>query len=419
MPTRTAAALLAVFCAAATANAQVTDDPAALQADARQMLDLVATNYAYSERIGESWAQHNGDVEASLGDIVTRLDLLSFAEGVLHRLCDHHAITGPSSQASAALVPSFADLWIETDPAGGFVITQVRAHSPAAAADIRPGDRLDAIGGVALGDAIETFWTGSLPRGADCPAYAARVLAAGPRTGSRTLTLLRGDRRFEVELPSLYAQDMSGGEEPLFVEEIAPGIRHIVFHDSLGDSDTIGAIDAAIGAAPAGTRFVIDLRNTPSGGNTSVARALLGYFTSQVQPYQHHSLPAEMRETGVARSWLEEVSPRGPEPASPRRAVVLAGRWTGSMGEGLAVGFDALGQTVAGSPMAGLLGAIYDLELDNTGWIFKLPVERLSHVDGRPREDFQPPVAVDPGYAGAGTGDAALAEAVRRLSDPG
>ena len=40
--------------------------------------------------------------------------------------------------------------------------------------------------------------------------------------------------------------------------------------------------------------------------------------------------------------------------------------------------------------MAGLLGAIYDHRLPNSGLVIKLPTERLYAVDGTPRETFRP-----------------------------
>jgi carboxyl-terminal processing protease len=60
------------------------------------------------------------------------------------------------------------------------------------------------------------------------------------------------------------------------------------------------------------------------------------------------------------------------------------------MGEGLAIGFAALGARVEGTPMAGLLGAIYDHKLPRSGIVVKLPTERLYAVDGTPREKFAP-----------------------------
>jgi hypothetical protein len=49
-------------------------------------------------------------------------------------------------------------------------------------------------------------------------------------------------------------------------------------------------------------------------------------------PYQKHELASEERMTGVRRSWLELVSPRG-EFVYSKPVAVLVNRWTGSMGE--------------------------------------------------------------------------------------
>lgn len=95
------------------------------------------------------------------------------------------------------------------------------------------------------------------------------------------------------------------------------------------------------------------------------------------------------RRTGIARQWVEQVLPRaGRRHRGP--VTVDVGRWTGSMGEGLAIGFDAIGAEVRGTRMAGLLGAVYDHRLTHSGLVLKLPTERLAHLDGIPREAFVP-----------------------------
>ncbi len=142
-------------------------------------------------------------------------------------------------------------------------------------------------------------------------------------------------------------------------------------------------------------RVILDLTDTPSGGNTTVARAILGWFVTKPRFYQVHRLPAEERATGIPRQWVEQVLPRaGKLHRGP--VTVRVGRWTGSMGEGLAIGFAALGARVEGERMAGLLGAIYDHRLERSGQILKLPTERLSAVDGTPRERFVPTKATAP-----------------------
>jgi hypothetical protein len=129
--------------------------------------------------------------------------------------------------------------------------------------------------------------------------------------------------------------------------------------------------------------------DTPSGGNSTVARGILGRFVGELSPYQRHELVAEARRTGVRRHWVEYVAPRSPRIPVP--VVVLVGPWTGSMGEGLAIGFEAAaGAVVVGRPMAKLAGALDELELPYSRIVVRLPTEQLFHVDGTPREAFVP-----------------------------
>ena len=163
----------------------------------------------------------------------------------------------------------------------------------------------------------------------------------------------------------------------------------IRLNNSLGDQGTIAAFDQAMGAIAARVPITIDLTDTPSGGNTSVARAMMGWFVRKPMPYQRHNQPAEERETGIARQWVEEVLPRaGKFHSGP--VTVRVGRWTGSMGEGLAAGFAAIGAQVCGTRMAGLKGAVYDFDLPKTGLRVKFPAERLYTVAGQPRELIEP-----------------------------
>jgi carboxyl-terminal processing protease len=73
-----------------------------------------------------------------------------------------------------------------------------------------------------------------------------------------------------------------------------------------------------------------------------------------------------------------------------RLPIVVVGRWTGSMGEGIAVGFAGLGGEVRGARMAGLKGAVEDLRTGETDLTVKLPTEKLFTASGLPREDFVP-----------------------------
>ncbi len=359
----------------------------AYRQDALALPALIEAKYAYLERLPDGRFPMSPELTAQAEAVHDAASLLRYAESALTILADHHAITGSSFPDSWAVVPSYADLWIE--PARrNWVITDVRDDSPAAAAGVRSGDRLLAIDDQSVDDAVALFWSkvGLAPQG-ERAAFAARVLAAGRRDRPRNLMIESADGvRRRLTLPNLYTAQR---DLTLVRSRHIGDALEIRIDDALGDQATIAAFDAAMMTARPGQTLVLDLTETPSGGNTVVARAIMGWFVDAPSAYQIHSLPAEARETGIERRWIEQVLPR-PGKRHNGPVVVRVGRWTGSMGEGLAIGLHAQGARVAGRPMAGLLGAVYDLRLPNSGLVIKIPVERLYAVDGTPREQFKP-----------------------------
>jgi carboxyl-terminal processing protease len=115
----------------------------------------------------------------------------------------------------------------------------------------------------------------------------------------------------------------------------------------------------------------------------------MGRLVDQMLPYQRHELVSEFRSSGIRRVWDEYVAPRGSPFLKP--IVVLVGRWTGSMGEGLAIGLNATrGAVVLGQPMAHLLGANGEALLPHSKIVVRVPTEKLFHIDGTPREAIVP-----------------------------
>lgn len=363
-------------------------------ADARSLEALVNSKYAYLDRFPGSRMPMTAKIRAEADKVSSGRELVRYSERALALLADHHAITGASMKDSWAVFPSYGDLWVERRD-GYYWITAVRAGSPAANAGVRAGEVLVAIDGQSTGAAVAAYWADlGASGGGERDDYAARVLAAGKRDRPRLLTVGHPlARPRQLSLPNLYFLTLA--DRPVLqASEVGPNLV-LRFFDSLGHDATIAAFDLAMAKAKPGQRVILDLTDTPSGGNTTVARAMLGWFVGKPTFYQVHSLPAEERETGIARQWAEQVLPRvGKYHRGP--VTVRVGRWTGSMGEGLAIGFDALGARVEGDRMAGLLGAIYDHRLARSGQVVKLPTERLYAVGGLPREHFRPRVAPDP-----------------------
>jgi carboxyl-terminal processing protease len=371
------------------------------QSDYQQDFDVaineIAANYAYFDTKATHWSDVSSLYATDLRGVKSRDEFVALLEKVVDEIYDPHAQLNTNLPRSFRLVPSGTDLWAEWQ-GGNAIITQVRDRSDAQRAGIRSGEIVISIDGVPIADAVEARLGRSYAHQVVAARnWALRSVLAGRHKSGRLLELRVGATTRKVQLP---AEDQPhGGGVPLEASEIRPGIGYVRFNDSIGDDATVAAFDHALTQLRQTRGLIVDLRDTASGGNTSVARAILGRFVRQDLAYQKHVLPSEERETGVRRSWLELVSSRG-EFIYSQPVVVLVNRWTGSMGEGLAIGFDATGVgTVVGTPMARLVGATTHFTLPHTGIGINVPTERLYHVNGMPREAFEPTLHVDVGSA--------------------
>jgi carboxyl-terminal processing protease len=379
-----ALAVAALFGAAASANEYA-------QA-ARDLDETIAAHYAYLDKLPDKELPDSDALRQERDAVRDERTLLAYAENRVATLADHHAITGSSFRDSWAVVPTYTDLWI-VKRGDRFFVDTVREASPAADLKIEAGDRIVSIGGVPTAQAVSDFWNElGLSTTHHRAEYAARVLVAGRRDRARHIEILTSSGQMrDLILASLYDR-ADEAPPPISVCDVGD-YRVVRVNNSLGDFATIAAFDAAMRDIPRAVPLVLDLRNTPSGGNTTVARGILGWFVDRPEPYQIHNRPSEERRTGIARQWTEQVLPREGKLRS-ELPLVLVGRWTGSMGEGIAIGFAALGADIQGDRMAGLNGSVEDLQVGETDLLIKLPTERLMTVDGLPREDFVPrPIA--------------------------
>ena len=372
--------------------ALVADAPKSTTPDyaaaAVELDEAISRGYAYSEKWPGGALPQSPMLARERSEVKDRLSLLRYAEDRMQSLADHHAITGASFDNSWAVVPTYADLWIEPD-GQRFRIDSVRAGSPAERAGIKRGEWLARVDQVEMAAAVAAFWSAVglelTPRRA---AYGARVIAAGRRDRDRKIGIMGADGRVRTLVLSSPYREPAIERSPVSLS-VGRGRIVIRINNSLGDDSTIAAFDRAMASVGPQDRVTIDLRDTPSGGNSSVAHAIMGWFVAKPTNFQIHNRPVEQRETGIARQWIEQVLPRAGK-YHPSLPDVLVGRWTGSMGEGIAIGFDAIGARIRGGAMAGLNGSVEDISLGDTGLSVKLPTERLSTVAGQPREEFRP-----------------------------
>ncbi len=418
-----ACALFAIACTSPrptpTPTCPQPTTPAAAAFDAtrawQEFEDLVREEYAYLDR-------DDFDVAAQLAHsrslAIATADPAAF-RAVLQRtslaFTDPHFLVGPIGDDDPNVIPTSSDLMIART-AGRYVVADVRAGSAADAAGIVPGWTLVTIDGKTVDAAIDAIWgTVVLARTDRQLAYAATLAANGRRTGERSLGLRVGDELRTVALanPRVFARAVAD-RGPLTVERRGK-VAIVRFENSLGDTETIAAFDAAIEQVRDLQGLVLDLRNTPSGGNTEVARAILGHFVTEARAYQVHEIPAVERETGVPRRFIEQVLPRSVHFGG--RVAVLGGPWTGSMGEGMVIGMHAAaGARTFASNMGDLLGGLWNSELELSGATVEFGGEALFHVDGTPRAAFVADVVLPHADRSPDGGDPGLAAALAWLA---
>ncbi len=212
-------------------------------------------------------------------------------------------------------------------------------------------------------------------------------ILAGRYNEPRILTLkLPNKKVIELDIDQIKIKKDSG----LLSVKTRNNIGIIRINNSLGNDNLVSAFDTALNRLLNTKGLIIDLRHTIFGGDSYEARGIMSRFIDVPKPYQKHAYMAKSENNpDVERSWIEYVSPRALQYKNP--VVILVGRWTGSMGEGLAVGFEGMGRAeIIGSEMRRLAGEVYDFGFKHQKYGYKLSTAKLYHINGTIREKYIP-----------------------------
>lgn len=311
---------------------------------------------------------------------------------ISYNFADPHFVVGPFDPEDWATIPTSSDLFGSFD-GKAFRIDDIRSESDALAKDVRPGMTVVRIDGKAPRAVIEDI-TGRLfvDLSPVQIAFAFNVALAGRHRHTRTLEVIDGNHRRKFALAAASDQSKRVKIGPLLTVERRATLGIIRINNSLGNQALIPQFAQALATLADTTALLIDFRNTPSGGNTSVARGIMGHFVDHDRPYQMHTIPYETRVLGPPRKFVEYVAPYGARYNG--KVYVAGGRWTGSMGEGLMIGFDAIGATTVGSELAHLLGGLSNETIDGSAARIDIGTEQLFTVTGLPRETYRPQLYV-------------------------
>lgn len=383
------------------------------QSDFQAFVQDFEGSYAYIDRPDKPWLTWEDRYGEAVAEAKTKAAFAGVLASALDELHDFHAEVRSHVVDAWLPVPTFADIWAENVGLEA-VVTAVRPGSDAERAGVHVGNKVVSVNKEPLQQALLTrivrvketmpsveaaTRTWALLSILTGRSEEARVLTLADPSGLSHTVTLQVERRFDRLTGALSARTLPGN------------IGLVRFNNSLGEQSTVGAFDAALERLRQTRGLVLDLRDVPSGGDSSVTLGIMGRLVSSSLPYQRHRIP-HYGQADVERNWLELVTPRGPFTYSAP-VVVLVDHWTGSMGEGVAVGFDAMRRaTVVGTPMAHLAGAVSESTLPHTGVRVAYPTEQVFHVDGKPRQDWLPPVLV---LQTPDAGDAVLARGLEAL----
>lgn len=358
--------------------------------------ETMRDNYGYFDLKKTNWDKVKEIYLPQTYAIQNKQEFIKLLENAIAELYDNHTHLLTNLSSSYRLAPSGLDIWAEWDN-GVYIIMEVRQGSGAELCGLIAGMEISSLNGIPIDDAVSDIIGKSITTpDAEVKNWAIRTLLAGNYETKRNIGVLVNGKLKELypdeaqDVYSYYKYD-----SPIEFKTVDRNFGYIKINNSLGDDGTINAFDSAMALLENTNGMIIDLRETPGGGNSTVARAIMSRFITAELPYQKHEVPGEERVTGIKRSWAEYVSPRGKTYVNP--LVVLVNHWTGSMGEGIAVGFSGLNRAkIVGTQMARLVGAKYDFRLPNTDIGVSYSAEKLFHVNGTPREDFMPDVIVVP-----------------------
>ncbi|HMO39924.1 MAG TPA: S41 family peptidase [Saprospiraceae bacterium] len=359
-------------------------DQTKVKEDLNQILTDLSQNYVYLQEKNIDLNCIREYYENQIPNIKTEAQTVLFFEYLLAEFYDSHLILNTNRNSSFRLYsPIYATIKNGKPIVSNVWQTQIENLEQ----NIIRAELLK-INGTDFKQAIEQFPTHCNDKNSEkVREWILNKILAGRYNQPRIITLkLENNKTIEFDLDKLKIKQTS---EPL-TSTIKNGIGIIRINNSLGNNSLINEFDKTLDKLMNTKGLIIDLRNTVAGGNSYVARGIMSRFINKSKPYQKHWTKEQYDSNPIVeRSWTEYVSPRKEQYEKP--VVILVGRWTGSMGEGLAIGFEGMERAeIVGSEMEKLAGEVSAFSFKNQSFGYRLSTAKLFHINGTPREKYLP-----------------------------
>src|SRR5450759_5365150 len=293
----------------------------------------VKDNYAYFDKKHTDWNKVKTVYLPQAENAKNKNELITVFENALEELYAIHFLLITILRSSPRLAPTGLDIWAEwiNDK---FIVTEVRKGFSADKAGVKNGLEILSINDIPNEQAVNKR-IGKCISNIDIEVknYALRQLLAGTYLKQRVIVVKQNGNITTINLDKASGNiaDTYKYNSLLQCKTLDNNIGYIKFNNSLGETDLIQLFDSALYQLKNTKALIIDLRETPSGGNAIVARGIMSRFIAIEMTFQKHVLPNEEKEFKIKRSWFEIVSPRGAFKYD-KQLVILVNHWTGSMG---------------------------------------------------------------------------------------
>lgn len=382
----------------------------------KEMLSTMRSHYAYLDEEDVEFKKIINQFHQQFIMTKSAKEFIDLGQSFLRNFQDPHLNLSPLDNDDYIVYPTGSDMYAEVKNERIYIV-DVKANSSAFEQGIRSGMLVTSIDGQVFHPIVEAV-TG-LPASKlsqDQQSYAINIALGGKRYKARTLTTATDEGMKTYSLGASYDSINQYKNGPKITYKAIKNIGYIRFNNALGDGASVVEFQNAIKALAQTSGLIIDLRNTPSGGNTGVAEPILGHFTQTEKVYQLYK--TQKPDLHYFDAPFEQAITIPQAPFIDKPFVVLAGRWTGSMGEGMTIGLDALGaKAILGAPMADLLGGIKRIDLNESKATITLGFERLYHVNGSFREDFEPDILLNAADTDEKGNDVTLLKALEILTE--
>jgi carboxyl-terminal processing protease len=361
-----------------------------LQQDFDELWETFRDRYAFLEDKATDWDRVRAIYQprlAEVGDDEDKWNRLLLA--ITDELYDGH--THFSLPVPGLPRWPLSDMFVEDGPSG-VEVRATRDGSAARDAGVSIGDIVLAIDGVPLAQAAAARMPKALKHfDPEARRFAINAAVGGNRDRERKLRIrsMDGTER-DLLLPFKPFADRASINH----RKLDGGFGYIAI-TTFGDNNAPKLFDAALEELKDTPGLIIDARDN-GGGDTAIARPIMGRFIKERRPY------ALMRRRsgqgiGLTEPWTEYVDPQGPF-TYEKPVVVLQNHWSASMAEGFPMGMKGIGRAVTvGTETMGLGAAVFPLRLDRTGISINYSAEPVYDVKGTPRWKLKPDVPTSPG----------------------